>query len=204
MTSVRWPRLLVALLALAVAAASSVSSAHGSSADDERRPPIDLKVARHGADGCGELGDTLPVLVTETGLQPGDSTPTVIVCAVNRGASPARLTLGVLERAETDVSCSGDEAIVDPTCGGGLEGELGASLLVHVATQLACRGPSRPVTVTPFGDLAAAAAPILADMRKNQLHCISLRLEHRPASEEAAAAAQTDSVGWRYAFDLST
>ena len=204
-SSTSWLRLLVAALAAAGATGlPTVSSAQGGAPDDDRRAAVDLKIAVREGTICGELGDSLPTLVATSGMQPGDRTPPVVVCAVNRGASPARLTLSAVERVETDVACSGDEAAFDTTCGPGLGGELGGSLLVHIATQPSCKGPFGASTPTAFAALATAPAAVAAEMRRNRLLCISLALEHRPSSEDAATAAQSDSVSWRYAFDIST
>lgn len=204
-TPTRGLQVVVALLALTAAAALPPGlSAQGGSSGTERQSAVDLKVAVHNGVACGEFRDALPVLVAQSGLQPGDRTPPVTVCAVNRVSANARLTLAVIERVETDTSCSGEEATIDATCGGNGTGELGGSLLVHISTQPGCTGAFKAPTSIAFQSLAASAVPVLPDMKINRVQCISLALEHRPASEQAAVAAQTDSVGWRYAFDLST
>jgi hypothetical protein len=82
-------------------------------------------------------------------------------------------------------------------------GELGGNLVVLVTSQPDCRGPTSTVEVNLVA-LESVPAVLNASLRPNRTDCNGLQVEHRPTSDEAAAAAQSDTVLWRFAFDLST
>lgn len=199
--------LAVAVVLLAgVAALPAVVWANGNGSDNERHdaiPALDLKVAVRTGESCRDLRDRLPVLVTESHLEPGTATSPVEVCALNRGSSTGRLTLGISEVTQQDPVCTGEEAAVDTTCGKNRAGELAGSLVVLVAHQPGCQGPFGATTSLAFVDLATTPAVIAPAMKTNERHCTALALEYSPSTVEAGAAAQTDLVRWRYAFDLS-
>jgi hypothetical protein len=167
-------------------------------------PGADVEVSVLDGRKCRLFAEHLPALFSVGSIQPGERTPRVDVCVRNRGHMAARLTLTVFERIESDPACTGQEPAVDLTCGAGQAGELGANLVVLVTTQPDCKGPTLPPVEVNLVALESDPAVLNASLRPNRIDCIGLQVEHRPTSDEAAAAAQSDNVLWRFAFDLST
>ena len=188
---------LAVVLVLVAGGGATIAGAAGGGTGDGR---VDLKVGLAASDGCSPNADELPVMVSAADLQPDASTEPVTVCARSKGATDMRLTLALTEVEETELACTGDEAAVDTTCGGGQAGELGAHLVVAVAVQPRCRGPFGSTATVAFRGGPTVVTPV---MKNNQVDCVRLSLAYRPQSAEAAASAQTDRVRWRYAFDLS-
>jgi hypothetical protein len=166
-------------------------------------PGPDVEVSVLDGRKCRPFTEHLPALFSVGGIQPGERTPRVDVCVRNGGHMAARLTLGVFERVESEAGCTGDEPDIDLTCGGAQVGELGGNLVVLVISQPDCRGPTSTVEVNLVA-LESVPAVLNPSLRPNRTDCLGLQVEHRPMSDEAAAAAQTDTVLWRFAFDLST
>jgi hypothetical protein len=190
---------VVMVLALVAGGGATIASAGGGSNDAR----VDLRVGLHDGSGCEADSHALPVMVSVTDVEPGTATGPAIVCARSKGAADTRLTLAVTEMQDAEVGCTGDEAGVDSTCGGGQAGELARHLTVRLAVQPRCRGSFGPVRIVAFTELATTAHVVTPVMKSNQLDCVSLSLAYAPVSAEDAAAAQTDRVRWRYAFDLS-
>jgi hypothetical protein len=173
-------------------------------ASEAAAPGPNVEVAIYDGRKCRPFGDDLPALFSVGDIQPGQRTPRVDVCVRNRGPMAARLTLAIFERVESEAGCTGDEPAVDVTCWAGQAGELGGNLVVLATTQADCRGPTSPPVEVNLVALESVPAVLNPALRANRTDCIGLQIEHRPISDEAAAAAQTDTVVWRFAFDLST
>jgi hypothetical protein len=192
-------RLVVALIAASVVVAVPIALGAGG----DRQATVDLQVAVRQAGRCGTYAQELPPLVIASGFQPGDVTPTVEVCLRNKGSSAGFLVGRIVERLETEIDCTADEPAVDPTCTPGAAGELGLVLRVVGALRSGCSGAASPFVSASFDALAQAAVPI-TELRKNAETCVLLRLEYPSATDTTdVAAAQTDRLTWRYAFDLS-
>ena len=194
---------LAVVVVLAVAGIPTVAGARNDD-DAGKKDRVELTVGLHDGDRCRPDGDELPTMVSEAALQPGDSTAPVTVCARSKGGADTRLSLAVTEVTETDLACTGDEAAVDTTCGGGQPGELADQLVVSVATQPKCKGRYGPARTLDFSELATTATVVAPVMKHNQVDCITLAIAYPSPSAEAAALAQSDRVRWRYAFDLSS
>jgi hypothetical protein len=186
---------VVIVLAVVIAPAGILA------APEERRP--DLQVALSVGGRCGEFAESLPALTALTGAQPGDEAPAVTVCLRNRGKADGRLTLFVIDRVERETACSSDEGDIDATCGGSRPGELGPSLVVRVARLARCRAPESPLAPVALPALGTSPLELVPVLPRGTTECVVIRLAYTPASDEAAAAAQTDGVTWRYAFDLT-
>jgi hypothetical protein len=162
---------------------------------------VDIKVSLREPKGCGRFADTLPALVSTAGLQPGGVTPTVVVCLRNKGGRAGQAFLSVIDLATSDDACSADEPTVDQTCGQGLAGELQTELVQEYALLRRCRDPVQ-LGATAFSDLSHSPLP-LGKIGANKTRCVALRIAYPGGSGPAEAAAQTDSITWRYAFDLT-
>ena len=93
---------------------------------------------------CGaDYHDDLTTLLDATGLQPGGAFGSG-VCLRNVGAAPVRLSLSVVDLADVELGCTGDELDADPDCAD----EAGAgqlSPLLHVRLEVFdCGGPGEP------------------------------------------------------------
>jgi hypothetical protein len=163
---------------------------------------VDLKVALQSAGKCGRFADDLPILMSVGGFQPGDRTATTIVCLRNTGGSRGQLSLGVIDLASRDEACSPGEGAVDATCGQGLAGELQARLVQETATLRRCGDEPGQFTSTAFPSLATSPFSV-GPIGANETRCIALRVAYPGGAANPEAAAQTDSVRWRYAFDLT-
>ena len=186
-------------IALALGVVFLVPPASGAPAPG---PEVEVSVREGGK--CRPFAEQLPALFTVGGMQAGERTPRVDVCVRNRGHMAARLTLAIFERVESEAGCTGDEPSVDGTCGAGQAGDLGGNLVVIVTTQPDCRGPTATPIDVSLVALESVPAVLSPALRANRTDCIGLQIEHRPMSDEAASAAQTDTVSWRFAFDLAT
>lgn len=163
----------------------------------------DVKVALRDGQRCRPFENHLPTLFLASGLEPGERTPRKEVCVRNDGSVTGRLTLRVFQRFDTDIKCTGDESLVDPACGFGRPGELGPNLLVMVTIRPGCAGTVPSPIERRLVALETLPAVLDPALRRDRVVCVGLQVEHRPPSEEAAVAAQTDNVIWRFAFDLS-
>jgi hypothetical protein len=199
----RAPRGLVAavLASLSIASLAVAPSVFGGG-DQDGKSALDLEVALRIGQACLPYQESLPTLVVQSGLEPGDRTPELEVCLRNRGSQTGDVRFGVIDRIEREVACSADESDVDATCSQGAAGELGDRLDVVLSRRPRCSGPATGPTNVLFASLSTTPVR-LVELRKGSVECVLLRLEYRPASAEAVSAAQTDRVIWRYAFDLS-
>jgi hypothetical protein len=189
--------ILVGVLAALALGGVSTVAAHG----DEEQPEVKVSLLANGR--CGHLEESLPALVTRTGIRLGETAGDVTVCAANTGADEAVLTLRATDVVELDPRCTGEEAAADATCGRGERGELGASLLQQVALG-PC--PAVPVTTTLARRLTELdSEPLLLASRltPDQLICVRLRLRYEPVDGAAALASQSDRTFWRYAFTVT-
>jgi hypothetical protein len=193
-----WPAWGAVLIAAVVAGvlAGSVEAA------PKPPPTLDLVVAIRSAGQCGTFAESLPTLVSRTGMRPGDRIDPIEICLRNDGSAKGSARLTVIDRVDSEVGCSSGEAAVDPSCGGTGIGELGRQLVVPLAIRPGCTGPLTSSIGYPFDTLSRTSAPV-ASLRPGDVWCVVLGLEYRPSSAAETAASQSDRVTWRYAFDLS-
>jgi hypothetical protein len=191
---------LIAALVTAVAL-TGISTVRADDDDDG----ADVKVAKLANGRCGKLADALPVLISRTGVRPGEIVGDVTVCVANRGEEAGLLSLRALELVDVDRSCTGAEPSRDTTCGGSRSGELSPTLLQQIGLG-AC--PSIPPATNPTLDsrlpaLHASSLTLVDRLRRNQLACVRLRLRYEPPDVDASIASQSDRTTWRYAFNLT-
>jgi hypothetical protein len=187
----------------ALVAAVALSGVAAVRADDDDE--TDVKVAKLANGRCGKLADSLPVLISRTGVRPGEVAGDVTVCVANSGEEAGLLSLRALELVDVDRSCTGAESTRDTTCGGSRRGELSPTLLQQVGLG-AC--PSVPPTTNPTLDrrlpaLHASSLTLVDRLGRNQLVCVRLRLRYEPPDIDASIASQSDRATWRYAFSLT-
>jgi hypothetical protein len=188
----------------AMVAALSLGAVSTVGAHDDDDDDVEVRVAKVSNGKCGKLTDSLPVLISRTGIRPGEVAGDVTVCVENHGDETALLTLRVLELAEVDPACTGAEPTRDSSCGGGKRGELGSSLLQQVGLGTC---PSVPSATNPALDrrlpnLQTSSLVLVDRLRRKQIVCVRLRLRYEPPSSDASIASQSDRVTWRYGFTL--
>jgi hypothetical protein len=199
----RDPRLRRFGVVASLVAAVALTGVAAVRADDDDE--VDVKVAKLTNGRCGKLADSLPVLISRTGVRPGEVVGDVTVCVANSGEEAGLLSLRAVELVDVDRSCTGTEPTRDTTCGGSRSGELSPSLLQQVGLG-AC--PSVPPATNPTLDrrlpaLHASSLTLVDRLGRNRLACVRLRLRYEPPEVDASIASQSDRTTWRYAFSLS-
>jgi hypothetical protein len=196
MTGIRG-RLLVGAIA---GLAAFVALASGATGTQPKQP--DLQLALYTNAGCGAFADSLPPVVTASGVRPGDTVSDQVICVRNVGDVGRLFLVGVADLADVDSACTGDEAAFDATCGGGGPGELSSSLMQRVGVDLCRRSP--PIDLTWDRSLPSLSTSplLLADrLQKNSILCVRLALRYEPGT--VAVASQSDRASWRYSFSLT-
>ena len=198
----RFGRFGVVAMLVAAVALTGISAVR---ADDDDDDGTDVKVAKLANGRCGKLADSLPVLISRTGVRPGEVVGDVTVCVANSGEEAGLLSLRALELVDVDRSCTGAESTRDTTCGGSRRGELSPTLLQQVGLG-AC--PSVPSATNPTLDrrlpgLQGSSLVLIDRLARKQVACIRLRLKYEPPDEGAGVVSQSDRATWRYAFSLS-
>lgn len=190
---------------LAAAVSLGAVSAVGAHEDDDDDDEVNVKVAMLTNSRCGKLANSLPVLISRTGAQPGETVGDVTVCVANAGEDAALLSLRVLELADIDPACTGAEPTRDPTCGGSTRGELSPSLLQQVGLGACPSVPpaTNPALDRPLPTLQASPLVLVERLRHKQVVCVRLRLRYEPPDSDAAIASQSDRTTWRYAFTVT-
>jgi hypothetical protein len=174
--------------------------ASGASGGQPKQP--DLQLAMFTNAGCGTFADSLPPIVTESGVAPGETVSDLTLCLRNVGGDGRALALRATELSDVDPTCTGDEATFDASCGGGDLGELSASLIQHVGIDLCRRSP--PIVLLwdrSLASLSTSALVVAARLQKGKLLCVRVALRYQPDAA-AAAASQSDRATWRYSFTL--
>jgi hypothetical protein len=184
------------LVGLAIMLVPGESEANG-------RPPRpwDLQVALRVDGECGSFGDSLPALIVDRRMAPGERAGVTGICVRNAGPGPGRLFLSVTDRTEEERGCTGDEATVDATCGAGT-GELGQALVVAYATQPRCKGDLGSAGLAGLASLDGAPRDLGLDLKAGATGCLALDLWYRLGPTGVVEASQSDAISWRYAFDL--
>ncbi|MGH8970281.1 MAG: hypothetical protein ACRDV1_10065 [Actinomycetes bacterium] len=164
----------------------------------------DVKVGLWGPGGCAALMDELPSVVAMDGAEPGDTSSLVRVCVKNTGSAAGRLTLGALDVTDVETACSPGETEVDPTCGGGQDGEMSASVYELAAVTDRC-GADRPrPDLINIGRLSAGSRLLVEVLQPGKSACLTLAIAYLPVSHGSAGASQTDRLSWRYGIDLTS
>jgi predicted ribosomally synthesized peptide with SipW-like signal peptide len=125
-------------------------------------------------------------------------------CLRNDGSSTLNVQLAVIDRADVDIACTGDESAAgDATCGANATGELSNVLAAYVVL-VDCTAGNGPVP-TFMGMLAADPSTSLGTLAPGQTICGSIESAYpQNRTDEDELIAQSDRVTWKYAFDGST
>ena len=114
------------------------------------------------------------------------------LCLKNFGVTTASVQAYAVDKVQADVDCTGDEATVDPTCGGNGLGELVNAIAVEVLPDSS--GTDSLLERHSLGTLAPGAT---IDVRIRVGCC-------RSSSSDQKLAAQSDEITFRIAFEGST
>lgn len=184
------------------------TSGPNSVASGARPKAADLKVAYSVSDftACNTAATTYVDDSTTPGLQVADAQPgtdrSVNFCLKNGGASPLTVTSTITGLVDVDNACTGDEAIVDSTCGNNGLGEL-SSVLFWTMYRLSCTEGFGPGS---FGGSLAAPTPVgLGTLSPDEIGCFIV-YTHYPQNRTAedVQKAQSDTASWKFAFDATT
>jgi hypothetical protein len=151
---------------------------------------------------CGTFAeDLITGIITVTDLAPSDPIGTsAVVCLRNVGSRSVDLTVSAIELVDSDTACTGDEAVLDTTCGGDGPGELSAVLTVFTF-QYDCvgfgsyHGPFNLANSqsTAFG---LTSMPAGTDL------CLEFNVVNQ-AQGDMITISQSDTTMWRFAFDAT-
>jgi predicted ribosomally synthesized peptide with SipW-like signal peptide len=182
------------------------TSGTNSVASAERPRAADLKLAFNvtGVSSCSTA--TYADNGTSPGMTANDAQPgskyTAFFCLKNVGASAVTASGTSIDLVDIDTGCTGDEAVVDTTCGDGQAGELGSILSTYIAT-LACDGSTGQST---FGGTLASPTPVsLGTIQPGAMLCGQVEVSYglnRTADE--VQRAQSDTATWKWAFTGTT
>jgi predicted ribosomally synthesized peptide with SipW-like signal peptide len=168
----------------------------------------DLQIAHGTAAGgpisCGAFVDDLAtgVLTISDASAAGGGGSTSWICLRNVGSATVSVRATLLDLIDTDTGCTGDEAAVDVSCGGG-SGELGQHLSVlQAAVTCADGAPAGSQGPVPFMSLVGTPMS-LGNLAPGASTCLVFNLTYQ-ADEAEALIAQSDTVTWRFAFDGTT
>jgi hypothetical protein len=136
------------------------------------------------------------------------------VCVMNTGARPTRLSFQVTDMQSLESNCTGDEPIVDPTCGNGQAGELQQTLGFVVTPQdMSCRdgfivgagsGATAPGNDGTLGTLDNGPQPLGLQLKPNEVTCLQMSLQTLDFDEDLLQASQSDYVGFNIKFATTT
>lgn len=167
---------------------------------------IDLQLATlDGVTGCGPFSDDLTSgLHSVTDFQPGMSHQ-AFFCIRNVGTGTASLSASTVNVRNTELACTGDEALYDATCVPGQSGELSRWLTVGFSRIIDCQAAWSGTWVNSTVErmqTTPAAFDASWNLRADDTKCFAADLRYDPSTPSASQqAAQTDEVTWQYAFD---
>ena len=182
------------------------TSGTNSVASAERPRAADLKLAfdTGGIFDCASktfADDTTSPGITASDAQPGSSY-TAYFCLKNAGASSVTVSATTIDLADIDTGCTGDEAVVDTTCGNNQAGELGNLLSTYVARYDCTSGSGQTLY---GGTLANPAAMALGTLAAGEILCGRVEaLYPMNRSAEDVQRAQSDTATWKLAFTGTT
>lgn len=180
---------------------------------------IELKIADHevsSSERCTDPGavpsasyvdDQTIDLLTLADANPG-STLTRYVCVKNEGAQPAVVSLDLLNTADVETGCTGDEADTDATCGTGA-GELADDVDVTVTqigpadtSTVGCNETAQTPAVTYDGVAdSTASAALGGTIPGGAFACYQVVATYDAATPAGEVTDnQTDQVTWQHRF----
>ena len=149
--------------------------------------------------------DTTTAQFSASGIQPGSSLGDAYVCLKNVGSASLALTISLVDLADVELGCTGDEAAAgDTSCQPGDPGEL--SMLLHISTARVDCGHAATTTYTGSEDRNLLSLyPLLSDTRSalapGEVTCVRISMSYPDPGEDYAQRAQTDQVTWHFEFD---
>lgn len=172
----------------------------------------DIEIARAlSAVSCpaGDFDDDLVGdLIQWVDAKPGDDLGNHYFCVRNVGVADVDLTWTVIDTANTELACTGDEASVDGSCGSGL-GELGLVLYLSSQKYDCATGAADGGFFEQFVYQGANVAflAIGDTLTPSETVCLRINTSY-PAYDNGttvaeAQAAQSDQISWRFAFDAT-
>ncbi|HEV8490601.1 MAG TPA: hypothetical protein VGQ58_12525 [Candidatus Limnocylindrales bacterium] len=171
----------------------------------ERPRAADLKLAWPATtiECTGETyaDDVTTPVISATDAQPGFRDLTFF-CLKNAGSADLSISVTVVDLANIDVDCTGDESFVDTSCGGDGAGELGSVIFFTVNQHPCDGGVGTGYFAGALSDIPVVSIPLLS---AGAIACGSIETFYplnRTADE--VLRAQTDKVTWKYAFDGTT
>jgi len=172
----------------------------------------DIQLAKASPDqlgnaNCGPFSDDLTTQMwTVSDFQPNDNAVRYM-CVKNAGSAPFTGSLTTVDLVNSDGSCTGDESTVDPTCGSGVgAGQLASVLQVGVGL-LDCDNIQSVTDFTAnLGQLSTTPIVFASNdpLPPGVTGCLAMSVSYPLSTPEAnIQAAQSDSVSWKFAFDVA-
>jgi len=179
------------------------------SADRARAADLQLAEAEPAGPGesalvCGTFVDDLVTgVLSATDISANGSRAGQYLCLRNAGSAAVDVTTSVFDVLDSDSGCTGDEGVVDATCGGDAAGEL-AQYLVVVQSRLSCADGGFVENAGPASFDSMVDTPLPGfSLAPDETACFYFVVSY-PADEAQALESQSDTVTWRFAFDGST
>jgi hypothetical protein len=156
---------------------------------------------------CGTYTDNLSTgLVTLTDAVSLDGYSTDYVCVKNTGSQTVDVTTSAIDITDEDTDCTGDESVVDTTCGVQVGQPVGTppqagelSPLLHVTLFIApCDDANQGGS--GIGTLPGVTDAPVATLAPGHTTCVRYSVGY-VATEAEAQVAQSDTTTWRFAFD---
>lgn len=177
---------------------SASSRAEARSADIQ----IAEGVMDQGVMTCGTYEEDLTTgVITASDMVPLGGFVYARVCLKNVGSRTVDLTVTVLDLVDTDDACTGDEAALDTTCGGGQAGELSPHLQVGVFDADCAIGDGSFLGYTRIGELPNFPFS-LPSIAAGEVGCVLFRMEDVAQGDDVTKS-QSDTSTWRFAFDAT-
>jgi hypothetical protein len=178
-----------------------------------RAREVDLQLASDlGGGQCSLFSDDLTTgLISASNVQPATVGSGARACLRNAGSSTASVTFTALDVSDVDTACTGDEAVIDTSCGNGGAGELSSQLSVGFEPINCNDGQPQAVFAESRLDLlATTSSPLLRSdgsavaLAPGEVACFEARWVYFPATTDDATVSQTDLATWRFVFDGTT
>ena len=166
----------------------------------EARPrEADLKVATFAPrSGCGTFADDLPDPIIDVTDMKGGQVEVRPMCVRNDGGQPVAITISLVDKADLEIDCTGDEAVVDLTCAPGEQGELGSFLFATVSTTSDV-GCASTVFGQEIGFVNSSGLTGVGTLDPGEVGCFEISFLHIGGAFEVEA--QSDEVTFKIQFD---
>src|SRR5688572_6779088 len=164
----------------------------------------DVQIALREAGACGPFEEDLTSgLFDASGAQEGYSS-SVPLCVKSAGSADITLAMTVIDLADSETGCTGDEAAAgDTTCGTGL-GELSSALAVGTF-RIDCATGQGPVPERDWLNNASTTNFSLGSLGPGEIACVIVDVVYGlNVPENTQQVAQSDRAQWRFAFDGTT